>query len=90
MAHQPIAPVTESEKRTPCIYIDLTKADLGELKGLTVGERAKVSIVGKIVELRMRDDDSERTGTIAIESNDVTVRDAPSKMTDLMDEDDDY
>ena len=78
MSDTSLTPATPSPQRIPTIYIDLTKSDIGELKSLKVGEKVKVTLVGKVVGVSMRDDDGTKTGTLTIESKDVSVGDAPS------------
>jgi hypothetical protein len=89
MASHPISTVTPSPKAKPCIYIDLTKADIAEIKGLEVDQEVKVTIRGKVQSISMRSDDAGKTASISVESNDVTVREQKGKMADLLDEEED-
>lgn len=75
-------------KFVPRVYIDLTKSDISELKGLKIGEKARVIITGKIVELSQREGDAGKTGAIAVENYDVVVRDAPGGEMEELAEDD--
>lgn len=76
-------------KYVPRVFVDLTKSDIDELKGLKIGEKARVVITGKIVELSQRSNSDGRVGTIAVENYEVMVKDAPGgEMEELAEEDD--
>lgn len=82
-----ILPATPAQVGPPTVYVDLAKSDVGELKGVKVGEKARVVITGKVLAITMRQDDKEKTGSLTIESTDVRIKDAPnSDMEDLMEE----
>ena len=90
MAAKPaISAPTSSAKSKPTIYIDLSKSDIGEIKGLEVEQEVKVTIKGKVVAVSMRSDDQGKTASLTVESNDVTVKDQTNKMADLLDDDGD-
>ena len=86
MAKPSISAATPSPRATPSIYIDLTKADIAEIKGLEVDEEVKVIIKGKVTAISKRSDDMGKTASITVESNDVTVIEQGSKMANLLDE----
>lgn len=87
-----IAPVTQSpavEKLTPTVYVDLSKSDVGELKGVSIGDKVRVIVTGKVLSISQRADDGGKTGSISIESKDVQVKDAPNGEFEKLAEDDD-
>lgn len=73
----------------PIVYIDVSRADLGELKGLEPGNPVRITLIGKVVSVTKRQDDQGKTGTIAVEYKDMLVRDAPNIEMESMMEDDD-
>ena len=85
MAKEITAP-TPSQISDPIIYVDLSKSDVGELKGVSVGDSVKVTILGTVQSISQRQDNKEKTGTITLVSKDVTVGDAPKGLGDLLEE----
>lgn len=93
MAKKEIAPTTDSPAvgaYTPTIYVDLTKSDIGEMKGIQVGDKIKVTITGKVKSLSMREDNKEKTGSLQLESKDVAIKNlkAEGAFEKLLEEDD--
>lgn len=85
----PLGSSVQASERTPEIYIDLTKSDVALIDGLTVGGKVKVTITGKLVSISKREDDDQKSGTICVESKDISVKQLDSAMAELMDEDGD-
>ena len=87
-----ITPTTQSPamaKITPTVYIDLSKSDIGELKGVSIGDKVRVVVTGKVMSISQRADDGGKTGSISVESKDVQVKDAPDGDFEKLAEDDD-
>lgn len=80
---------TPSQIQDPIVYVDLSKSDIGELKGVGVGDSVRVIILGTVQAISQREDNKEKTGTITLVSKDVVVKDAPKGLADLLDEGDD-
>lgn len=76
------------EKFTPTVYVDLTKSDVGELKGVSVGDKVRVVITGKVMSITMRKDYGDKTGSISVESKDVQIKDAPGGEFEKLSEED--
>lgn len=75
-------------QNNPIVYLDVSKADLGELAGLEPGAAVKIVLIGKVVSVAKRQDDQGKTGTISLEYKDLEVMDAPSmEMEALMGDD---
>ena len=84
-----VLPSPAMEKYTPTIFVDLTKSDVDELKGVKVGDRVRVVITGKVKSITTREDNREKTGSIQLESKDVAIRDAKGGEFEKLLEDDD-
>ena len=72
----------------PVVYIDFSKSDLGEIKGVEVGEFVKVTLIGKVQSVSMRHDDMGKMGTLSMEYTSVDVADAPKNEFEALSEDD--
>ena len=86
-----IAPQTESPMNPTSVYIDLSSADVDELTAVKVGQNAKVVLIGKVAEISMRKDASnkDKTGSIRIEDPEVSIDKAPTDMSALADDEPD-
>ena len=76
-------------QNNPTVYLDVSKTDIGELKGLEPGAAVKIVLIGKVISVSKRQDDQGKTGTITLEYKDLEVQDAPNmEMEALMEEGD--
>ena len=82
---QPAGP----NENPPVVWIDFSKSNLDELTGVEVGEFVKVVLVGKVVAVTKRQDDSGKMGTLQLEYRSVDVAGAPSNEFEALSEEDD-
>lgn len=72
----------------PVVWIDFSKSNLGEIKGVEVGEFVKVVLIGKVQSVTTRQDDQGKMGTLSLEYRSVDVADAPKNDFEALSEDD--
>lgn len=83
-----VAP-TSPNSNPPTVWIDFSKANLDEIRGLEPGSYVKVMLVGKVVSTSMRQEDSGKMGSLSLEYKSVEVEDAPKNDFEMLSEEDD-